>query len=335
MSLLIKYNKNLVNFSYSFGMIKKINSINKNIDISTIYKNILISKIILELINFYKSNQIFEEKNNKEDLNEIEKENNNIIEKYINDFGNIGLKITQKDLKLKAIDLIYAEIINIILKSQDYDLIEQLDLENINITKAIFNEISKALSLNGSFIKEYRLKTFGDLFDSKKINFYYILFKYILKNSIYIYYIDFLNEERKIIIKIIHMEQNQLKNLLNNDNKKISNRFKDKIIYIIKFFTNSDYYIKYFNLNNSNILNSNLSDDKETNQSSFIPLENSSYLKEKEKSLREEPMANQSRETNRNIDEDGNYQNSINNEEINESQSPIICYLLQTEYKNH
>ena len=46
MSLLIKYNKNLVNFSYSFGMIKKINSINKNIDISTIYKNILISKII-------------------------------------------------------------------------------------------------------------------------------------------------------------------------------------------------------------------------------------------------------------------------------------------------
>jgi len=232
MSLLIKYNKNLVNFSYSFGMIKKINSINKNIDISTIYKNILISKIILELINFYKSNQIFEEKNNKEDLNEIEKENNNIIEKYINDFGNIGLKITQKDLKLKAIDLIYAEIINIILKSQDYDLIEQLDLENINITKAIFNEISKALSLNGSFIKEYRLKTFGDLFDSKKINFYYILFKYILKNSIYIYYIDFLNEERKIIIKIIHMEQNQLKNLLNNDNKKISNRFNILIIII-------------------------------------------------------------------------------------------------------
>ena len=184
-SLLIKYNKNLVNFSYSFGLIKKIHSINKNIDTSTIYKNILISKIILELINFYKSNQIFEEKCNKEDLNEIEKENNNIIDQYINYFGKKGLNITQKDLKVKVIDLIYAEIINIILKSQDYDLIEQLDLENINITKAIFNEISKTLSLNGSFINEYRLTTFGDLFDSKKINFYYILFKYILKNSIY------------------------------------------------------------------------------------------------------------------------------------------------------
>ena len=323
MSLLIKYNKNLVNFSYSFGLIKKINSINKNIDKSTIYKKILISKIILELINFYKSNQIFEEKNNIEELNEIEKENNNIIEESINFFVNIGLKIAQKDLKLKVIDLLYAEIINIILESQDYDLIEQLDLENINITKPIFDEICKTLSLNESFINEYKLTTFDDLFDSKKINFYYILFKYILKNSIYIYYIDFLNEERKSFINIIHSEQNQLKNLSNNDNNKINISFKDKIIYIIKFFTNTDYYLKYFNLNNSNILNSNLSDDKETNKSSFIPLENSSYLKEKEKSHRDEPMANQSRETNRNIDEDDNYHNSKHNEEISENQSPI------------
>jgi len=62
MSLLIKYNINIVNFSYSIGFINKINTKNKNYDINTKYKKILISKIILELINFYKSNQLFKEK---------------------------------------------------------------------------------------------------------------------------------------------------------------------------------------------------------------------------------------------------------------------------------
>ena len=199
MSLLIKYNINIVNFSYSIGFINKINSINKNNDINTKYKKILISKIILELINFYKSNQLFEEKNSEEEkknLNEIEKENIDVIQKDINFFEDIGLKINQKELKLKGIDLIYAEIMNRLLKSKDfndltYKIIEQLDLENINITKSIFNEIFKTLSSNENLINQYRLNTFDDLFDSKKIDFYYILFKYILKNPIYIYYIDF------------------------------------------------------------------------------------------------------------------------------------------------
>ena len=298
MSLLIKYNINIVNFSYSIGFINKINSINKNIDINTKYKKILISKIILELINFYKSNQLFEEKNSEEEkknLNEIEKENIEVIQKDINYFGDIGLKINQKELKLKGIDLIYAEIMNRLLKSKDfndltYKIIEQLDLENINITKSIFNEIFKTLSSNENLINQYRLNTFGDLFDSKKIDFYYILFKYILKNPIYIYYIDFLNETRKTIIEIIHSEQNQIKNSSNNNNKKIDNNFKDKIAYIIKYFTNSYYYMKYINLNGSNILNSKLSDDKETNKSSFILSENP----EKEKSNREGSNKDQS-----------------------------------------
>ena len=300
MSLLIKYNINIVNFSYSIGFINKINTKNKNYDINTKYKKILISKIILELINFYKSNQLFEEKNSEEEkknLNEIEKENIDVIQKDINYFEDIGLNINQKELKLKGIDLIYAEIMSILLKSKDfnnltYKIIEQLDLENINITKSIFNEIFKTLSSNENLINEYRLNTFDDLFDIKKIDFYYILFKYILKNPIYIYYIDYLNETRKAIIEIIHSEQNQLKNSSNNNNKKIDNNFKNKIAYIIKYFTNSYYYMKYINLNDRNILNSKLSDEKETNKSSFTLSENP----EKEKSNREGRYKDQSSE---------------------------------------
>ena len=300
MSLLIKYNINIVNFSYSIGFINKINTKNKNYDINTKYKKILISKIILELINFYKSNQLFEEKNSEEEkknLNEIEKENIDVIQKDINYFEDIGLNINQKELKLKGIDLIYAEIMSILLKSKDfnnltYKIIEQLDLENINITKSIFNEIFKTLSSNENLINEYRLNTFDDLFDIKKIDFYYILFKYILKNPIYIYYIDYLNETRKAIIEIIHSEQNQLKNSSNNNNKKIDNNFKNKIAYIIKYFTNSYYYMKYINLNDRNILNSKLSDEKETNKSSFTLSENPG----KEKSNREGRYKDQSSE---------------------------------------
>ena len=77
------------------------------------------------------------------------------------------------------------------------------------------------------------------------------------------------------------------------NSKKIDNNFKDKITYIIKFFTNSDYYMKYINQNNSNILNSKLSDNKETDKSSFIPSENL----EKEKSNSEGSKNDQSEKT--------------------------------------
>ena len=112
-SLLIKYNKNLLNFSFSIDLINRINLINNSIDESNIYKKLLISKIILELINYYKSNQIFEEKKSTE---EIEVLNNKLIESDIHYFEDLGFEITQKDLKLKNIDIIYAKIINILLK---------------------------------------------------------------------------------------------------------------------------------------------------------------------------------------------------------------------------
>ena len=312
-SLLIKYNINIVNFSYSISFINKINSINKNIDINTIYKKMLISKIILELINFYKSNQIFEEKNRQEEkdnLNEIEKESINIIEKYINYFKNIGLKINQKELKLKSIDLIYAEIINKLLKSKNFNLIykiiEQLDLENINITNAMFNEIFSTLSSNESFINEYKLTKFDDLFESKKIDFYYILFKYLLKNPIYIYYIEFLNETRKNVIKIIHLDQNKL----NGNNRLINNNFKDKIIYIIKFFTNSNYYVnKYIIENNNNNLNYNLNKTNEISQNRFDNSDKSSLLT---KSVNFSKQS-QSLDLTNSIYNDSNYNEEINN----------------------
>ena len=332
-SLLINYNKNIVNFSFSIHLINKIISLN-NIDENNLYKNILISKIILELINFYKSNQIFEEKNNKdekENLNNLDNYNY-IIENFINEFKKLGLEINQKDLKLKNIDLIYAEIINTFLQFKHFNLIsniiDQLDLENINITKAMFNEISKTLSSNESYINEYRLNSFDDLFVSQKVDFYFILFKCILKNPIFIYDIEFLNEARKIIIKRINSNQNQSISLSNNIKKIIDSNFKDKVIYIIQFFTNSEYEVKYINLNDNNILNSKLSSDSNTKNSSLNPFDLSSFKEQQERSRRYFSMYDQNIGISeileeRNEENQINIQNYISHEEIRNNISPL------------
>ena len=282
MSLLIKYNENLVNFSISFSFIKKINSLN-NIDVYNLYKNVLISKIILELIKFYKSNQIFKEKNYEDiidKLTEIEKSNNDIIENCTNYFyEELELNITLKELQLKNIDLIFGEIINKLLKIKNYELaykvIRKLDLENINITIEMLKEIFKTFipkyNIIDNIIDEYKLNREEDLSDSDKIDFYYFLLKYILKDSIYIYHFKFLNDARNFIFEMIHHNKKKLKELVNND-KEINYMIKSKIIYIIKFFTNTNYYIK--------LLISNLNDD-----SIFRPFKNLSYEIDKNLSI--------------------------------------------------
>ena len=116
-----------------------------------------------------------------------------------------------------------------------YSIINQLDLEHINITNLMFKKISEILNSNENYIKEYIIDKIDDLIDKKKINFYYILLKYILKNSIHIYQIPFLLNTRKTIITAIN--QLKLYSFDSNDNE-----LKERIEYILKHITDSDYY---------------------------------------------------------------------------------------------
>ena len=100
--------------------------------------------------------------------------------------------------------------------------------------------------LNSEECKYYIINNIEDLLNQKKTNFYYILLKYILKNTIYIYNIESLNKTRKIILELIKNKKDNIYNeIINSD-------FKDKIEYIIETFTDSKYYYeKYENsLNN-------------------------------------------------------------------------------------
>ena len=144
------------------------------------------------------------------------------------------------------IDEIYSEIIISLIKSNNfkycYKIFPQLDLEKIDITQTIKDEIYKLLDINNNYIKQYDILKAKDIFNKNtKIDFYYILFKYILKNPIYIYQIPFLLNLRKKIIKII--KSNLIENLYNFNSKVNMNR---KIKYVIKTIVDSKYYYNIF-----------------------------------------------------------------------------------------
>ena len=273
--LLLNYNKDSVDYIYSINIIKQINELQKD-NKDKIYKKLIISKIIMELINNYKQTDNYDEDEEQEDLNIKEDDNNNFIKENINALNEIGLEIDKKNFISKNIDEIYSEIIKSLIISKKFDdynyiynIINELDLENINITKIIFDEISKTLN-NKSNSKHYMISNIDELIDEKKINFYYILFKYILKSSIYIYQNDFLYHVKKNILKIVkddkfYISLNNLKDL----------NFKERIQYTINIFTDSKYYSEKY-LNNKN--NSELSLLSDTNLSNNNLLQTSNNI---------------------------------------------------------
>ena len=61
----------------------------------------------------------------------------------------------------------------------------------------MIDDIFKILNNNENYINDYILINNEDFSNEKKINFYFILFKYILKNSIYIYQLPFILKTKK------------------------------------------------------------------------------------------------------------------------------------------
>ena len=241
LALLLEENKVTVDYEYSIDLIRDVCKLIKK---ENKLRDIILSKIIIILIEHYKETEIFDEDEEKEELENIE---NNSLETIKNNIKELEkLKMNNDDFKNKKIDEIYIDIINILIKNNKfedykyvYNVIKELDLEKINITETMFNELSKTLNINEEYIKNYIIlnsKNFS--LKEEIINFYYILIKYIFKNSIYIYNIDLLLETRKNILKIMKTNINDLFN----------NNLHDDIIikweFIINFLTDSEYYNK-------------------------------------------------------------------------------------------
>ena len=251
LSLLI--NEVEINYNYSISFIKEINELKSN---NGILKDIILSKNIVEIIqNFFQMEEC--EKNYEEELNKMKNNYINKIKENINKIKDLNLELNQDNIIKMNIEKIYIDIICSLIKTnkiddfeQTYNIISQLDLENINITENMFNDLSKVVDANEDYMKNYLIEKIDDLFINKKINFYYILIKYILKNSFYIYQIDFLNKARITIMKIIISNSKGINDLIN----KIDSKFnKEQILYVIKVFVDSEYlFNKYISKKDSN-----------------------------------------------------------------------------------
>ena len=229
--------REIIYYEYSFSFIKEINELKSNNGL----EDIILSKSILELIRYFN----ISEEINKNELNEIKNNNINRMKENIHNIKELNLNSNQDNISQINIDDFYTDIISSLIKTNKIDdfeytcnIINQLDLENISITEKMFNDLSKVLDANKNYMNDYKIEKIDDLFVNKKINFYFILIKYILKSSFYIYQIDFLNEVRKIIIKIIISNSKEIKNLINKTDSKI---MREQLLYVIKIFLDSEY----------------------------------------------------------------------------------------------
>ena len=245
LNLLINDNLEVINYSFPFDYINNIN--NEREKIEDKYKLILISKCIIGLIYNFKGTDEFNDDENQKQLVKIENENKNIIKNNIEVFNTINLDLDEKNIESIKIDELYmllikSLIINRIFDDYEYacNILIQIELIKINLTKDMLDELFKFLDEKEEYIIEYLISEKEDLFNEKKINFYYILLKYILKNPIYIYQFKFLLKTKKIILEQLRL--NELYSI------KINKNFNEKFQYIVKILLDSDFYwSKYLN----------------------------------------------------------------------------------------
>ena len=232
-------NREFIDYTYSINIIREI--ANKNKNTKNKIAKIIMSKICIDLIKNFKATGKYKDEY-QEEIKSILEENNKIIIENMNIFETIGLEINGKYLEENNIDKIYADVINSFIKNKGFENYEfvletmkEIDIENIIITQKICDELSGTLSKE-ELVKEYKIIIKEDIFIENKINFYFILLKYIFKSSFYIYNINFFLETRKLIINLLK------ENIVLNKGKNIT--FNEKITYVIKKLADSDYYFK-------------------------------------------------------------------------------------------
>ena len=230
-------NHDLINYSYSIDLIREIDNQNKKTNNKI--ANVMLSKICIDLITNFEPTGNYEEEY-KEEVESIEKENKKIISGNLKIFENyFGLQINEEYFK-EDIDKIYGDLIKSLITNKKFenfelilDVMKQLDMENIPITKFMYNELVDILN-NEEIMKDLKIVDKDDFYNENKINIYFILIKYIFKNSFYIYNISFFLEIRKLLINLLNSNE------VINKGKNIS--FNDKITYVIKKLADSEYY---------------------------------------------------------------------------------------------
>ena len=244
LSLLIRQNSTFNYYNYSLEYIQELYEKQKTNNENK-YNKIIISKMMHDLIEYYKHLDEYWDYQNEVDT--LENEINNIINENINIFNELDINWNIKEIKQKNIDEIYSNIIEALIKKIKYidfeyilNIINQLDLENIDIIKIIFDKKYKLINIERNLINEYLILEEDDISNENKINFYYFILKFILRNnSLFLYKIDFLLKTKKLFVRLIKSNSKILFSL----NIKFMERFE----YLLDIIIDSKYYLNLYN----------------------------------------------------------------------------------------
>ena len=321
LSLLVTYNRDKINFKYSINTINNLynQEINEqDIHDSNLFQKIIKLKIVLDLIYNYKGYEDYDDIK----LSSIIENINNITKENINVFKELNLLDNNNNYNVNniKIDKLYIEIIIYLIKNNKledyeyiYNIMEKLDLEFIDLTETMIQDLLKILDENNNYIKQYIIANIDDLLNIKKTNFYYILLKYILKDSFYIYQIPFLLKTRIKIIKIIN---SNLKGLLSININEDNNEMKSRIEYILKALIDLEYYyFKYIKFKLNEILNYYKNFYIESKENDIILIEEEIRKKQIKKSEK--------------------YLYEFNKAQKLNKRAPIINYLYNEQYKQN
>ena len=240
---LIKYQSVLINFKYNFQIVQ--DAYDKQIISKGIIKRIIMSKIVITIIDNFLE---------EEEDNEIIDKCTNIKTKCIEYINNNKQELNkyQKDLDLDNLeksdvfiediysDIIYYLIINNKL-NQSEEILNELEIKKIRLNKSIFDSINNAFSEEN--INNYEISEYNDFFKLDKINFYFILFGYILKCSDYIIYIPFLSKIKEKILQKVKENLDDLYNYFEFNRKKNDNSIT-KLKQVLNYFIELNYYLE-------------------------------------------------------------------------------------------
>lgn len=278
---LINYQSVLINFKYNFQIVQ--DAYDKQIISKGIINKIIMSKIVITIIENFLA---------EEDDNNIKDKCMNIQNKcieYINK-NKEELNRYQKDLDLEnlvksevSVEDIYSDIIyNLITNNklnESVEILNQLEMKKIRLNKTIFVSIKNAFSEGN--INDYEISEYNDFFKQDKINFYNILFEYILKSSDYIIYIPFLNKMRTKILEKVKENLYELYNYFELNRKKSDNSIS-KLKQVLNYFIELNYFLNKAKANKKQIAKPLQIDSKNSsmtnNQRSYNQSEYSSSI---------------------------------------------------------
>ena len=243
--LLLVSNPDIINYDFSKNLIIEIFKI-VNMIVKGIY-NIIVNKIVINLINFYKSLEQYDEEKDEKELNDIENKCRMNFKENFQEFKKIGVDLEEDEILGSKIDEIYMSIIKALINSdkfEDYDYIDkifrEIKLDKIDLTKYMVDELNKILNLDSDLVKPYLIMKVEDLFNIKVVNFYNLLIKHLFHNSLYFYNVSLLLNTRKVIIFIFRKNLDLFCFF-------ISKYEKDKILiervdFLIQAITDNEYY---------------------------------------------------------------------------------------------